>query len=156
MDYELVEKAYGDGLALASTIRNMSSIEEANSISEKVNEYCAFLDSNYGINDEPDATKENESCELVPILNAAFDEKYKSLLDNADVFCGNKSIDLFVEKLYSDYWLYDKILYEFSKIQLTKDNAKIKEFNHLLDDFLKKTGHLDDDLKESIFNITHE
>lgn len=156
MDYELVEKTYGDGLALASIIRNMSSIDEANSISKKVDEYCVFLDDNYGINDEPDATKENESCELAPILYAAFDEKYKSLSDNNDVFCGNKNIDLFVEKLYSDYWLYDKILYEFSKIQLTKDDTKIKEFNHLLDDFLKKTEHLDDDLKESIFNITHK
>ena len=139
MNYKLVEKVYNDGLTIASLIRNAANEKEADSLSGKVEDYCNFLDDNFGTIDE-DAIVEEESCYLSFELYMAYDEKCTHIPYIKNSYYGNDGVDSFVEQLYSDIWLYEKIIYEY--MQAKQNKEKIASFKKELKDFLKTTTHL--------------
>lgn len=147
MDYELVEKAYSNGLTVASLIRNASNEKEAETALKKVGEYCDFLDDNFGTRDK-DNTAEGESCYLAFDFYEGAEAKLRNVHYTKNALQGNYGIDTFVKQLYSGYWLYDKILYEFEKVK--QDEEKSKSFIRNLNKFLETTTHLDDYQKENI------
>lgn len=147
MDFKLVEKAYNDGLAVASLIRNAANEKEAEIALEKVDEYCDFLYDNFGIENEDD-TVEGESCYLAFDFYEGAEAKLRNVHYTNNALQGNYGIDTFIQQLYSGYWLYDKILYEFEKTKQNKEKAK--SFIQNLNQFLETTTHLDDYQKENI------
>lgn len=147
MDFKLVEKAYNDGLAVASLIRNAANEKEAEIALEKVDEYCDFLYDNFGIENEDD-TVEGESCYLAFDFYEGAEAKLRNVHYTNNALQGNYGIDTFIQQLYSGYWLYDKILYEFKKTKQNKEKAK--SFIQNLNQFLETTTHLDDYQKENI------
>lgn len=147
MDFKLVEKAYNDGLAVASLIRNAANEKEAEIALEKVDKYCDFLYDNFGIRNEDD-TVEGESCYLAFDFYEGAEAKLRNVHYTNNALQGNYGIDTFIQQLYSGYWLYDKILYEFEKTKQNKEKAK--SFIQNLNQFLETTTHLDDYQKENI------
>lgn len=147
MDYELVEKAYSDGLAAASSIRSAANEKEAEIALEKVDKYCDFLYDNFGIRNKND-TVEGESCSLAFDFYEGAETKLRDVHYTNNALRGNYGIDTFIQQLYSGYWLYDKILYEFEKAK--QNEEKVKTFIQNLKQFLKTTTHLNDYQKESI------
>lgn len=147
MDFKLVEKAYNDGLAVASLIRNAANEKEAEIALEKVDEYCDFLYDNFGIENEDDIV-EGESCYLAFDFYEGAEAKLRNVHYTNNALQGNYGIDTFIQQLYSGYWLYDKILYEFEKTKQNKEKAK--SFIQNLNQFLETTTHLDDYQKENI------
>lgn len=153
MNHELVEKAYNDGLAIASLARNMSSSSEEKAIQKKIDTYCAFLDENFGTFKETDTFQE-ESCYIAFDLRISFEQKCIAFEYTGNPLYGNVGIDEFVQALYSDYWLYEKILFEFDKVKNNRDKAML--FAKDLYEFLQKTNHLDDYRKEKLLNTVRE
>lgn len=153
MNYELVEKAYNDGLAIASLARNMSDSSEEKAIQKKIDVYCDFLDENFGTFKETDTFQE-ESCSIAFDLHISFEQKCIAIEYTRNPLYGNDGIDDFVQALYSGYWLYEKILFEFNKIKRDKDSTTL--FIKDLYEFLQKTHHLDDYYKEKLLNDIRE
>ena len=150
MDYELVEKAYSDGLTAAALLRNMTDDTEKKDILKQTDKYCKFLDDNFGVISEKGLTNTKTSL-LAGELCIAIDMKLGTNGYAKDSLKGNDMIDTFINDLYSGCWIYSKIIYDYNEVKRNRKNTKA--FIQNLDNFLKKTTHLDEYQKEDILKI---
>ena len=103
---EKIELTIRDGRLIADTIRNASNIQELNNAVERIEQYCDFVDKNFGILNDIDNERE---CSLTTSLYVALDWKKKALYpenkNNPSANqLANNYLEQFVEELDSKKW----------------------------------------------------
>lgn len=97
----LIEKAIKDGHLIAEKIKNANSVVEIDDLTDEIEEYCDFIDENFGVVNDFDEKK----CELSTTLFMATEEKARQLEYYPEKKAlGNDDIIDFENMLDSKYW----------------------------------------------------
>ena len=98
----LVEKAMKDGYSIAEKIKNANSVAEIDNLTDEIEEYCDFVDENFGVFNDFDEKK----CDLSAMLFMAAEEKARQLEYYPDKkVLGNDDAVDFENMLDSRYWV---------------------------------------------------
>ena len=105
MKKEEIERAILEGHIIAKKIREASSISDTDNLSEEVDNYCDFVDNNFG---QIDDFSENDElfCDLSFYLRMALETKERHLSENISSVpdYGNEGVDTFERFLDSKQW----------------------------------------------------
>ena len=103
MNNENIEKAIREGRAIAEKIKNAESVSDIDALDKEIEQYCDFVDENFGEPSDLDGEKE---CDLSAALYMAAEEKARQLeyypgKDEA----GNEDVVYFEKMLDAQSWV---------------------------------------------------
>ena len=102
----LIEKAIKDGHLIAEKIKNANSVVEIDDLTDEIEEYCDFIDENFGVVNDFD----EKDCSLTISLYVALDWRKKSLfIENKNnrmtARLSTEFLRQFIEELESKSWV---------------------------------------------------